>query len=66
LLKVLIDVPRYETLLQVDFASVPWSKGQEFGLAAFSGAPSEDQQRLRDLIQATEAASALKQENIQR
>ena len=56
LLKVLIDVPRYETPLQVDLGPVRWSNAQAFGLE-FSGAPADDYRRLRELLRATEAAN---------
>ena len=56
LLRVLIDVPRYQAPLQVELAMVRWSNGQEFGME-FLGAPSGDQQRLRELIRAAETAS---------
>ena len=56
LLRVLIDVPRYKTPLQVECAMVRWSNGQEFGME-FLGSPPDDQQRLRNLIRATEKAN---------
>jgi PilZ domain-containing protein len=56
LLQVLIDVPRYQTPLQVKRATVRWSNGQVFGLE-FTEAPTDDQERLRELILATSAAS---------
>jgi hypothetical protein len=59
LLQVLIDVPRYQTPLQVTVAKVCWSNGQEFGME-FLGAPVDDQKRLRELIRATEAATDLR------
>jgi PilZ domain-containing protein len=54
LLRMLIDVPRYKTPLQVDLAMVRWSNGQEFGME-FLGVPLDYQQRLHELILATEA-----------
>ena len=59
---MLIDVPRYEPPLQVALAVVRWSHGQEFGLG-FIRMELNHQQRLRELIQATEAAEALRTEN---
>jgi hypothetical protein len=47
LLQVLIDVPRYQTLLQVTLARVRWSNGNEFGLE-FLCSPSDDKQRLHE------------------
>lgn len=61
LLRVLIDVPRYETPLQMELAMVRWSNGQEFGLEFF-GVPSDDQQRLREVVRVTEAASSLRRD----
>ena len=58
---VLIDVPRYETPLYVDLAVVRWVHDQEFGLEFIRMQPV-DQQRLRDLVQATEAAMACRQD----
>lgn len=60
-LGVLIDVPRYETPLQVTLAVVRWSHGQEFGLEFIRMEPNH-QQRLRELIQATDAAMAQPQD----
>ena len=56
LLQVLIDVPRYQTPLQVECAMVRWSNGHEFGME-FLGSPLDHQQRLRELIRAVETAS---------
>ena len=54
--QVLIDVPRYETLLEVPEAMVRWSNGDEFGLR-FSGSPTEEDHRLlTELILAAQAA----------
>jgi hypothetical protein len=56
-LQVLIDVPRYQTLLEVNQAMVQWSNGDEFGLK-FSGSPTEEDPRLQnELILAAQAAS---------
>jgi PilZ domain-containing protein len=55
---VLIDVPRYATPLQVALAVVRWSHGREFGLEFIQMQP-DDQQRLREVIRATEAARAI-------
>ena len=56
LLRVLVDVPRYKTPLQVQLAMVRWSNGPEFGME-FLGAPADDQKRLRDLIRRAEKAN---------
>jgi hypothetical protein len=61
LLQVLIDIPRYQTPLQVTLARVRWSNGKEFGLE-FLGSASDDQQRLHEVIRATEEAKDLRQE----
>lgn len=61
LLQVLIDVPRYQTPLQVTVARVCWSNGEEFGME-FLGSPPDEQQRLHELIRTTEAANALRQD----
>jgi hypothetical protein len=60
--EVLIDVPRYATPLQVALAVVRWSNGQEFGLEFIQMEP-DNQQRLRELIRATEAARAIQKEH---
>ena len=57
LLRVLIDIPRYQAPLQVELAMVRWSNGQEFGME-FLGAPFDDQRRLRELIRETEDTNA--------
>ncbi|WP_455389583.1 PilZ domain-containing protein [Petrachloros mirabilis] len=57
---VLIDVPRYETPLYVDLAVVRWVHDQEFGMEFIRMEPVH-QQRLRDLVRATEAAMARRQ-----
>jgi hypothetical protein len=57
LLRVLIDVPRFSTPIQVDRAIVRWSSGKEFGLE-FTGIPADDEQRLQDLMSAIKAAQA--------
>jgi PilZ domain len=49
LLRVLIDVPRLSAPIHVDRAVVRWSSGNEFGLE-FTGIPSDDEQRLQDLM----------------
>jgi hypothetical protein len=55
-LRLLIDVPRYQTLLEVNQAMVQWSSGDEFGLK-FSGSPAEEDHRLlNELILADQAA----------
>jgi len=53
-LGVLIDVPRFEAPLHVDLAEIRWAQGQEFGMEFIRMAPGH-QERLRDLIQKTEA-----------
>lgn len=58
-LGVLIDVPRYETPLHVILAAVRWSKGEEFGIEFIRMAP-EEQQRLREWVRETEAATDLR------
>lgn len=60
---VLIDAPRYETPQQVALAVVHWSHDQECGMEFIKMAPN-DQQRLRDLIRATESARALRTEHV--
>ena len=57
--KVLIDVPRYETPLQVTRAVVRWSKGQEFGIE-FIQMESADEQRLNQLVRQMAADTALR------
>jgi len=58
---VLIDVPRYETPLYIELAVVRWVHDQEFGME-FIRMEHIDQQRLRDLVRATEAAMARRQD----
>ena len=54
-LRLLIDVPRYQTLVEVNQASVQWSTGDESGLK-FSGVPAEEDHRLlNELILAAQA-----------
>jgi hypothetical protein len=61
-LQVLIDVPRYQTLLDVDEAMVRWSNGDEFGLK-FTGSPPEENDRLlNELILAAQAAQTSSQD----
>ena len=61
-LQVLIDVPRYQTLLEVNQAMVQWSTGDEFGLR-FSGSPTEEDHRLlKELILAAQAAHTPEQD----
>jgi len=61
-LQILIDVPRYETLLEVNEAMVRWSNGDEFGLK-FTGSPPEEDQRLfNELILAAQAAHTPRQD----
>jgi hypothetical protein len=59
--QVLIDVPRYETLLEVDEAMVRWTNGDEFGLKFTGSPPEEDQRLLNELILAAQAAHAPRQ-----
>ena len=58
-LRVLIDVPRYETPLQVTRAVVRWSKGQEFGIE-FIQMESADEQRLNQLMRQMAADTSLR------
>ena len=59
---MLIDVPRYQTLLEVNQAMVQWSTGDEFGLR-FSGSPTEEDHRLlKELILAAQAAQTPRQD----
>jgi hypothetical protein len=58
-----INVPRFEHPLHVPLAVIRWSNGQEFGMEFIQMAPN-DQQRLRDLIRATESARALQTEHV--
>jgi hypothetical protein len=58
-LRVLIDVPRYETPIQVMRAVVRWSKGQEFGIE-FTQVKLHDEQRLNQLMRQMAADSALR------
>jgi hypothetical protein len=61
-LQVLIDVPRHQTLLEVDEAMVQWSNGDEFGLK-FTGSPLEEDHRLlNELILAAQAAQTPRQD----
>jgi PilZ domain-containing protein len=56
-LQLLIDVPRYQTLVEVNQARVQWSTGDECGLK-FSGIPAEEDHRLlNELILAAQAAN---------
>ena len=62
-LRLLIDVPRYQTLLEVNQVRVQWSSGDEFGLK-FSGSPTEEDHRLlNELILAAQAAQTPRQDN---
>jgi len=58
---VLIHVPRYETPLFVILAVVRWAHGLEFGMEFIRMEPVY-QQRLRQLIRATKAARARRQD----
>ena len=61
-MQVLIDVPRYETLLEVPEAMVRWSNGDECGLK-FTGSPTdEDPRLLNELILAAQAAHTPRQD----
>jgi len=51
---LLIHVPRYEALLEVELAVVRWSAGNEFGME-FLSVQREHEQRLHELIRATNA-----------
>jgi PilZ domain len=51
---LLIDVPRYDNPLHVNVAIIRWAKEEEFGMEFISMAP-ENQQRLQDVIRASEA-----------
>jgi PilZ domain len=56
-LRILIDVPRYQTLVEVNQARVQWSTGDNCGLK-FSGSPAEENPRLlNELILAAQAAT---------
>jgi hypothetical protein len=48
-LRVLIDVPRYDTPLHVTRAVVRWARGQEFGMEFIEMGP-DDQERLQGLV----------------
>ena len=58
-LRVLIDVPRYQTPLHVTRAVVRWSKGQEFGME-FVQMELDDEQRLNQLMRQIAADTALR------
>jgi hypothetical protein len=58
-LGVLIHIPGSEHPLFVNLAVVRWSSGQEFG-TEFIRMTADDQQRLHELIRATDAARALR------
>ena len=59
--RLLIDVPSYQTLLEVNQATVQWSSGDEFGVQ-FSGTPAEEDERLlSELIVAAQAAHSPRQ-----
>ena len=61
-LRLLIDVPRYQTLLEVKQVRVQWSSGDDFGLK-FSGSPAEEDHRLlNELILAAQAAQTPRQD----
>jgi len=51
---LLINVPRYEALLEVELAVVRWSADNEFGME-FLSIQREHEQRLHELIRATKA-----------
>ncbi len=54
LLRVVIDIPRLLSPIQIDRAIIRWSSGNEFGLE-FVGISFDDQQRLQGLILAIKA-----------
>jgi hypothetical protein len=58
-LRVLIDVPRYETPLHVMRAVVRWAKGQEFGME-FIQMELDDEQRLNQLVRQMAADTSLR------
>jgi hypothetical protein len=60
--QVLIDVPRYETLLEVDEAMVRWTNGDECGLKFTGSPPEEDHRLLNELILAAQAAQTPRQD----
>ena len=63
-LRLLIDVPRYQTLGEVNQAMVQWSNGDECGLK-FSGMRAEEDLRLlNELILAAQAARNPGQDNL--
>ena len=62
LLRLLIDVPRYQTLLEVNQARVQWSKGNEFGLKFSGSSAEEDHRLLNELILAAQAAQSPRQD----
>lgn len=58
-LGILIEVPRHETPLRIARAAVRWSQGDEFGVEFLRLEPDQ-QRRLRELIQESEADQALR------